>query len=799
MDSIDETPHQTADETSMDSEVSKFKQVNQNIQKQCSKLDDLMQSFDTPNSVDTIKTEPKPTMSHVLPGNNPAKPLPLVEIDLDFAISNMEYKIQRSLWLRNLLQLKESFGSQMIFYNGKITWEKEKEKEVEVEKAVSVSDVVSPESPEKAMKDSPVTIGSESENSHINSDEKILEKATEESSPSTSHNTDIKLSNIKQSHKEAKVTDSESNTTYDRQMLRSVRRNIDTSGLTIKLDAKDSTESSTNTTLKGDSTESKMAKKDSCESKHKKSISMPEKRKVASDFFDDDHDSSFSNSDLDNSFSLERECRRTPMDRVNTGVKRMKIEEGGYSDSECCGAESRLTSQEEEEINFQMLMMNMVDMDEVLNYGKCPISKRKCKVCGIVERNMKRHAIFDHITNVWWGVIGDATCWHCQSYHTIQEIRNCDGFYVPQRDLRCLMVRHTEFFSYMKDDLECSSDEDLLEIITREGLCNNSTSPFTTSEINFMRAIDRAKGLSTNHLYSAQYPIRLTEILHWKTLSELMNYCNMRGVISSDTISMKPLRFIDGDCNINKLYSMYNYQGPLDQFPNLRMAPSSAFLYKVVTDITEPSVYFSPWTRRILMDGDIKLSLGLLPCLANYCSSIYLREVEQAISNPSIVAIGPVGIDSRMTNTMEIQRSVFTSFLKIAERTTITLRIACTGAHCLCLHLMKTHLPKTQLIHYLNFVGTLEEAENFLAEFPNGYIGISKMSCQSQNAQSIVKRVPTTRLVPGSNSPFTINMAKPPLPTDVGDIIIMVSKIKGLPIQSIAKDFRVNARNLYGM
>ena len=86
----------------------------------------------------------------------------------------------------------------------------------------------------------------------------------------------------------------------------------------------------------------------------------------------------------------------------------------------------------------------------------------------------------------------------------------------------------------------------------------------------------------------------------------------------------------------------------------------------------------------MLMDSDIKISLGLLPCLSNYCSSIYLnREVEQMISNPSVVAIGSVGIESRMTNTMEIQTSVFISFLKIAERTTKTLRIACTGAHSL--------------------------------------------------------------------------------------------------------------------
>ena len=219
--------------------------MNQNIQKQCSKLDDLLQSFETPNPDDAIKTEPKPTDSHVLPSNCPVKPLPLVEIDLDFAISNMEYKIQRSLWLRNLLQLKESFGSQMIFYNGKIIWEKETEKEIDEEKVETVSNVLSPESPDKTMKDSPEKTGLDSQITHTNSDEQIQKNAIEESSASTSDIIDTKLSNIKQSHKEAKITDSESNTSHDRLMLRSVRRNIDTSSLTIKLDATDSTESST--------------------------------------------------------------------------------------------------------------------------------------------------------------------------------------------------------------------------------------------------------------------------------------------------------------------------------------------------------------------------------------------------------------------------------------------------------------------------------------------------------------------------------------------------------------------------
>ena len=49
--------------------------------------------------------------------------LALIEIDPDTCGKDNTYAMQRKLWLQNLLQLKESFGHQVMFYNGKVLWQ----------------------------------------------------------------------------------------------------------------------------------------------------------------------------------------------------------------------------------------------------------------------------------------------------------------------------------------------------------------------------------------------------------------------------------------------------------------------------------------------------------------------------------------------------------------------------------------------------------------------------------------------------------------------------------------------------
>ena len=79
--------------------------------------------------------------------------------------------------------------------------------------------------------------------------------------------------------------------------------------------------------------------------------------------------------------------------------------------------------------------------------------------------------------------------------------------------------------------------------------------------------------------------------------------------------------------------------------------------------------------------------------------------------SPGIVAYGGVGLDisagySSMTNQVKILRTYMTA----VRETGMALRIYTLGCHAELLKELETGVPKNQLLHYLNFQGTYNEA-----------------------------------------------------------------------------------------
>ena len=766
------------DDNVVDCEMPCLEKIDQNPSNQCTKLSNPVDSYNNPRSPSPVRT------------------FPLTLIDLSTGSNTRKAHLKRKLWMQNLLQLRDSLGEGLIFLNGKVIWKEnispsETATKQPLSGTASLNSKSQDDNPDYKTLPSPM---SQETPPTIPSTPTELTRCVETSASSTSDTTETNIS-IKIPHKEFKLTDPRSSNRTNWQDRQNVKRKLATTDLNSSTDSTDPNRSknSIDSISFIDSPESSTSKKDSRHYMYKSSKPITLKKKPAADYFDTDLDTSNSHSDLDSSFSMENANQKQTVERVSAGVKKLKIEES--SSSKC---KPLLLPEEEEDVQYQFMLLNMEENSDHVRHNK--ISSRKCRVCGEVDRNLKRHTIYEHLSDVWWGVLGDATCWKCQAYHSLPDIRHCDGYYVAQRDFRSLIMRHNEFFSYIRDDLECSTDSDLIDIVIREGLCQLSVSPFTSVEIGFMRDIDRAKGLSTDYIYTAQKPMRVTELLHWRTLGEIFNYVNIRGCISSEAISMKPIRFVDCFCNVIELYNVFHYKGPLAALPVLTHAPAFPYLHKVVTDITDPSVFFSQWSHLLFNDCDIKISMGLQPNLANNCSSIYLKQVEKLMTDSSVVALGGVGIDARLKDTLEIQISVFTSFLKIAARHFRTLRLVCMGAHTTCMNLLKTNLVKTHMIHYLNFNGSVTEADEFMKEFPNGFFGISKESCTTNPyARSLVKQIPLDRLAPGSNAPFSTDRRIVTLPTDIGEIICLVARIKGLPIQTVAKQFRYSTTLLYGV
>ena len=114
----------------------------------------------------------------------------------------------------------------------------------------------------------------------------------------------------------------------------------------------------------------------------------------------------------------------------------------------------------------------------------------------------------------WWGEYGDITCWSCRHYQSNNEISIFYGDFITFTDTETLVKRHKDSKSFMKDDLELRSEIDLIDIVKKEGLCDNSLSPFSATEIFFLELVDSRLGLNRRHAYDANNPTRVSELLH---------------------------------------------------------------------------------------------------------------------------------------------------------------------------------------------------------------------------------------------------------------------------------------------
>ena len=87
-------------------------------------------------------------------------------------------------------------------------------------------------------------------------------------------------------------------------------------------------------------------------------------------------------------------------------------------------------------------------------------ASRSCVICSSKIRNMKKHVIMSHVTDDWWGVYGDTTCWKCQEFHTAANLRKCKGFFDLEKDTDTFLYRNKCYEEFLKEDLQCNSRTD---------------------------------------------------------------------------------------------------------------------------------------------------------------------------------------------------------------------------------------------------------------------------------------------------------------------------------------------------
>ena len=433
------------------------------------------------------------------------------------------------------------------------------------------------------------------------------------------------------------------------------------------------------------------------------------------------------------------------------------------------------------------------------NLFSSPISQmsatRDCLLCHLRTKDMKKHTILNHLSNTWWGAYSSYTCWRCQEFHPGGEIVNCGGQF-KRSDLPTFLYRNKCLENFLKEDLECGSDQDLVNLARRNGLCDRSRSNFSDREASFLREIDLSKGLVYKPIYSATNPSRISELYHWRTMAEIFKFSESRGIISGNICPSQPINLIDSMVNLPDPYMRNCYMGKLSDFIKLN-SPFPNKTSAVITDLTGNQLLDQELLKKLLTDDNIRLSVGISPKDADLCSNSHIEAVERLLTEPKTVAIGSTGLDGSITASLGTQTAIFTTMMGIAKRTKKPIRVFSTNSHHQTLKLMVEHLPKKQKIHYSNPTLTYCQAVDFLRKFPEGYVGIfGRNVLVGDPGHEMIQRLNLKKVIPASYAfmdanDSTLNRF------DLERIVIQTGIIKRMSRHEVAKNLRLNIKNLY--
>ena len=422
---------------------------------------------------------------------------------------------------------------------------------------------------------------------------------------------------------------------------------------------------------------------------------------------------------------------------------------------------------------------------------------RTCEICGVRFKDMKQHTITAHLTNSWWGIFGHHTCWLCQEFQYVCEIRYCKGEFDPAKHKMDFLFRVNCFENYLKEELGCRTDHEVVNLVRNEGLCDKSLSGFNHKEIPFLEIIDTARDLTPKQIYSAENPTRFSELIHWRTILELIKYNDIRGVISGNTIPIKKMGLVETTCDLTVDYIHSPELGDVKNYVFLRN-PCATETLSVITEINITRLHENQdLIETLLNENEIKISLGMHPKDVQACNSSHLESMMKYLINPKIVALGNVGLDATLKTPMSSQISVLKSFLQVAKKTKKPIRIFSKGCHSKILSILKESLEDDQKIHYTNADLTMGEALELLIHFSNSYIGVSKktLSMGSPGVE-MSRRLSLSKLIPSSYA-FTHLDEEENSSFNMDHVIQMLGRVRMESRHSIAKQIRKNIIALY--
>jgi len=264
---------------------------------------------------------------------------------------------------------------------------------------------------------------------------------------------------------------------------------------------------------------------------------------------------------------------------------------------------------------------------------------------------------------------------------------------------------------------------------------------------------------------------------------------------------------VDTHCHIDAVFERCHHTGTYEEFKRKFHFPPNVL--GCISSFSDPSCFssFGIW-ENLLEENGVWGTFGVHPHNAKYYNDDLEAKVVSCLNHPRAIAVGECGLDYsiRSSSPKEKQHFVFKRQLRIAINFNKPIVVHCREAEYDCFVIMKEILPKNWKIHLHCYTGDLEQAEQYMAHFPNLYFGVTNLVTYPtatkvhQNATDI----PLRRLLLETDAPYFVpkrlkQNSRFSTPGMVMYVASRMAQFRGCSMDNVLETCRRNVSNLYGI
>ncbi len=238
---------------------------------------------------------------------------------------------------------------------------------------------------------------------------------------------------------------------------------------------------------------------------------------------------------------------------------------------------------------------------------------------------------------------------------------------------------------------------------------------------------------------------------------------------------------------------MIDYHCHLDLYKNPLMVFNEVKKRKtdVLAVTTSPKAYLKA-SQYFYGAENVKVALGFHPEL------VMQRYAERQLFFDKLSEckfVGEIGVDGKNRNEISIQKGLFIDILKEAEKCngrvmSIHSRAAIKDVLSSIEREVRKSIP---VLHW--FTGTKKELEWALSI--GCWFSINPRMCQTKSGREIISMIPTTKIVPETDAPFTMKQNSPYMPWD-STVVDFLTELNGMNQSEIEQIINQNVINIEG-